>query len=602
MFLLRSVLIWLTLLFVSIAALASLVVWSYVVPPLGGRLATQKLDDMSVNVALVASTIAPDIRTEPFVYAGMTHQRLTIDRPDQLATYLGDIGAKMNARVFLVKADTMGQIPYASERPGGFSAGDYPMLTAAVLSKHQERGTVTIAGEKFVVIAMPLTSAAYPNNAVAVVLIVAPLRDVETSVRAVKQQILQASALALVASLIVGFLASYFISRRIRRIEGGAVAMMNGDFAASVAVNIPDEIGRLGETFNAMGGKLSDAFSQIEYEKNRVELLLSDLSEGVIGISAEGRVTIANPASTALLGHHLSPGSELGQAFPYEVARMWYESRHAGGVATVAFVHGSRTLEASTYAVGSGSDFSSIVVVRDITAQAKLDRARRDFVANASHEFKTPLFSLSGFLELIAEGDLDKETQDEFLRLMAQQVDRLRDLSLSLLDLSRIEAGALELHASETDPGDLADSVVSEFQTQSLARSLTIVVDRKPGAGIIMCDEHRLAQVLRALLDNALKFSSDGGDILVTVDGDEQQATIAITDSGYGISAEELPHVFERFYRGSESRGRKTGTGLGLSIASELVELMGGGITAASTPGEGSTFTVSVPRTEGKIT
>ena len=595
MILLRSVLIWLTLLFLSIAALASLVVWSYVVPPLESRLVTQKLDDMSANGVLVASTISADIHTVPLSYAGITEQRLVVDRPENLANYLDQISEKMNARVVLVDAANMVRIPASAQRPSGFRASDYPMLATAIASGHQERGTVTIDNEKYAVTTLPLTSDSAPSEVVAAVLIAAPLHDVEKSVQAVEQQILHASILALVASLVVGFLASYFISRRIRRIERGAVVMMGGDFAASVAVRVPDEIGRLGQTFNTMGAKLSDAFSQIEYEKNRVELLLNDLSEGVIGISAEGRVTIANPASTGLLGHHLSPGSELGQAFPYEVARMWYESRHGGGAQTVVFVHGSRTLEATTYAVGSGSDFSSIIVVRDVTAQARLDRARRDFVANASHEFKTPLFSLAGFLELIAEGDLDSETQDEFLRLMGQQVDRLRDLSLSLLDLSRIEAGALELHSAETDLGDMATAVVSEFQTQSRARSLDITVSRGPNAGMVVCDEPRLAQVLRALLDNAVKFSPDDSSVAITVDGDEQRATIAIADAGSGILPQELPHVYERFYRGSESRGRKTGTGLGLSIASELIELMGGTITAVSKPGEGSIFTINLP-------
>jgi signal transduction histidine kinase len=595
LFFLRSVKNWLTLLFVAIAGLASLVVWLYVVPSLDSRLVSQKLVDMRANVDLISSAIY-QVMGETQV--GQTRQ-IEIPYPNELARFVGQTGQKMNARVVVVQASNLVKVPNADSRPQVvFKASDYPMLATAISTGSVEQGTVTIADEKYAVTAVPLPSRIDPTQYMAVVLVAASLHDVEASVSAVERQILRASALAIAVSLLIGYLAAYFISRRIRRVELSAEAIAGGDFASSVKVGLRDEIGELGLTFNDMGAKLADAFSQVELEKNRVELLLNDLSEGVIGISGDGRVSITNPAAARLLGQRLQPDAELGRAFPYEVARMWYESRRDGRHQDVVFVHGPRTLEASTYPVGSGADFNSIVVLRDVTAQAKLDRARRDFVANASHEFKTPLFSLSGFLELLDEGDLESGEQHEFLQLMKQQVDRLRDLSLSLLDLSRVEAGAIELEADEVDLGDLAASVVSEFQTQTAARRIDLSVTPPPQPEIAYCDEQRTAQVVRALIDNAVKFSPEGGSVRVEIGGDGNQrfATLAVADDGPGIPKPELPHIFDRFYRGSEDRGNKAGAGLGLSIARELIELMGGTISAHSKVGEGSTFAIRLPR------
>jgi signal transduction histidine kinase len=253
------------------------------------------------------------------------------------------------------------------------------------------------------------------------------------------------------------------------------------------------------------------------------------------------------------------------------------------------------TLEATTYPVGGDADFTSIVVLRDVTAQARLERARRDLIANASHEFKTPLFSLAGFLELIDEGNVSPEEQSEFLQLMRQQIDRLRNLAVSMLDLSTVEAGSLELQPEDVDLETVARSVLDEFQVRAQANELTLSVeDGEPLTA--WCDEQRLAQVLRALVDNAVKFSPPGSSIRIAAEGDPAWATIVVSDDGPGIPAAELPHVFERFHRGSEERASTAGAGLGLSIARELTEMMGGSISAEAGRGRGASFIVRLPR------
>jgi signal transduction histidine kinase len=393
-------------------------------------------------------------------------------------------------------------------------------------------------------------------------------------------------------------MASYFIARRLKRIERSAELIAGGDLSAKVPETVEDEIGQLADTFNVMADRLRSAFAQVEYERDRVEVLLNDLSEGVIGVSAEGAVTIANPAAAILLDAPVSVGATIDEALPPDVATLWRGSQVDAEFDMIVFAHDDVTLEATTYPVGGGADFTSIVVLRDVTAQARLERARRDLIANASHEFKTPLFSLAGSLELIDEGELSPEEQSEFLQVMRQQVDRLRTMAVSMLDLSRVEAGSFELSPEDVDLVTAGRSVLDEFQAQAQTRELTLAIDGGDGQ-TAWCDEQRLVQVLRALIDNAVKYSPPGSSVRLSTALEEAEAVVVVADDGPGITRSELPHVFERFHRGRDERATTAGAGLGLSIARELTEMMGGSITAESPPDGGARFTVRLPRAAG---
>jgi two-component system, OmpR family, sensor histidine kinase VicK len=589
MVLLRSVKNWLTLLVVGLVALAMLVTWVYVVPPLGARLERQKLSDMYGDADLTRSTVGEFVR-----YDGASGD-LAIDDALALDQVIGRIAMRLNARVILLTREDRAVADSGGDDP--FTAADFPMIPAATRSAQVEQGVVQTGYGRFAATAVPLIVQQAGKKVAGVVLVLAPLDDVDQAVASVKRQLLLAAALALLVSLVASLLVSTFIAARLKRIEASAETIAGGDLSVTVPVGLEDEIGQLARSFNTMAERLRDAFSQVQHEKDRVEILLNDLSEGVIGISADGRVTITNPAAADLLGRDLPVGAELGRAFPYDVANIWYESRRGGDVQDVVFIDGERTLEALTYPVGGEADFTSIIVLRDVTAQARLERARRDFIANASHEFKTPLFSLAGFLELLDEGSVPPEEQHEFLQLMRQQVDRLRSLAVSMLDLSRVEAGAIEIAPANVDLADVARSVIDEFQTQAQAKQLTLVVKDGAGGVTAWCDEERLAQVLRALVDNAVKFSFPGRTVTVAVDdADAGTAALVVTDEGPGIADEDLPKLFERFHRGRHERASTTGAGLGLSIARELTELMDGALTAASPPAGGAAFTVRLPR------
>jgi len=588
-FLLRSVKNWLTLLVVGLVALSMLVAWLYVVPPLGSRLEREKLAEMRSSAGLIRATLREFAHFDRPTGALLIDDRLALDQ------VVGRVAMRLNARVILIDregtalADSGGDDPFAAE--------DFPMLSLAARAARVEQGLVATANGRFAATAVPLLVEQAPEEVAGTVLVVTRLDDVQQAVASVKSQLLLAAALALLVSLIASLLVAGLIAARLKRIEASAETLAGGDLSVTAPVGLEDEIGQLGRSFNSMAERLREAFSQVEFEKDRVEILLNDLSEGVIGISADGHVSIANPAASDLLGHHLPVGVELGRAFPYDVANIWYESRRGGDVQDVVFVHGERTLEALTYPVGGEADFTSIIVLRDVTAQAKLERARRDFIANASHEFKTPLFSLAGFVEILDEGDLSEEEQGEFLQLMRQQVDRLHNLAVSMLDLSRVEAGSIELAPSSVEVVTVARSVLDEFQAQAQAKELSFFVEDGDQPLTVWCDEERLAQVLRALVDNAVKYSPKGARVSVTVAAvDDRTAMVTVCDTGPGIPASDLPHVFERFHRGRQDRGSSAGSGLGLSIARELTELMDGSIAVAAADGGGAAFTVRLPR------
>jgi signal transduction histidine kinase len=222
---------------------------------------------------------------------------------------------------------------------------------------------------------------------------------------------------------------------------------------------------------------------------------------------------------------------------------------------------------------------------------ARLDRARKQFIASASHELRTPIFSLGGFLELLADEDLDEETRRQFLEQLRGQVDRMRKLATELLDLSRLESGALELRPEPTDVGQLAREVAAEFTPAAQRHESIVVLELHDDPIELDCDPERVAQVLRILLDNALVHTPAGTGVRVSADRRNGHVRLEVSDRGLGIKRQNMPHIFEPFFTSNEEA---QGAGLGLAIARELAERMQGRLTVRSAPGS-TTFSLVLP-------
>jgi signal transduction histidine kinase len=228
----------------------------------------------------------------------------------------------------------------------------------------------------------------------------------------------------------------------------------------------------------------------------------------------------------------------------------------------------------------------------DMQAQlARLDRARKQFIASASHELRTPIFSLGGFLELLADEDLDEETRRQFLEQIRGQVDRMRNLSVELLDLSRLEAGALELRPEPTDVGQLAREVAGEFTPAAVRHQSDVTLDLSTSPIELECDPERVAQVLRILMDNALRHTPAGTGVRVSAARSNGHVRLEVSDKGLGIKRQNMPHIFEPFFTSNEEA---QGAGLGLAIARELAERMHGDLSVRSGPGH-TTFSLVLP-------
>lgn len=568
----------LSLVFFSVFALAVAIIYLYVVPPLENRLTGQKLESLGKYA---------DRYTES-IYA-VYNQGASPFYLDLLAQQYAE---QAGARILIM--DSSGNLAADSFKGQAFSREDYPVADSAMSQRQLVTESSKVAGRTYGMAALPIIDSG--GSVDGVVIVTAPLDDVESTVSLVQRQLLIAAAVALALSLAAIYLVSYTLGRRIRRIEKGAVRIAQGDFVTRVEETSSDELGQLAGAFNEMGDRLGAAFKQVDMEKRRAKLLLDDLSEGVIGIDAGGDIIVANPAAETLLGREIEPPLSLESCVPEEIYELWtsLDARHAVRD-DIFMLSAEEALQVHCSWLSDQAELVSLMVLRDVSQEVKLERSRRDFIANASHELKTPLFSLAGFLEILRDEDVDEATRREFLETMGEQVDRLTLLARDLLDLSRIDSGAVSMQLDRVELREVMETVAREF-TIGQAGGAARVDTSGISAGLAAhCDRDRIVQLVRILLDNALKYSPPSEPVMVTgANGDEEGTVVfRVSDRGAGIPAEEQPRIFERFYR-SKSAGRVRGTGLGLAIARELVKLMEGSIAVESSA-KGTTFTITLP-------
>jgi two-component system OmpR family sensor kinase len=330
-------------------------------------------------------------------------------------------------------------------------------------------------------------------------------------------------------------------------------------------------------------GRVAEAALPLRFRSQRAEVsyvvVFSAPLEDVSTVSfVRKRVLVAALVAVAV---SLLAGYLAARAFSRRVRRMEESARRvAQGDFTARFEAGSR------------DELGQLARTLDAMQRqlAEVETARRRFIATASHELRTPIFSLGGFLELLEDEELDEETRAAFLRQLRVQVDRLGKLATDLLDLSRLEAGSLELRPEPTDVGELAKAVAAEFTPRLAAHESHLEVRLAGGSVQALCDPERVAQIMRILLDNALSHTPAGTDVVVAASQDNGRARLAVTDFGPGIRRADLERVFEPFYTSDDAQG----SGLGLAIAHELAERMDGDLSAESSSGR-TTFALELP-------
>jgi signal transduction histidine kinase len=410
----------------------------------------------------------------------------------------------------------------------------------------------------------------------------------------IQRRLILAVAAVLTLAALAGYGLTLLVGRRISTLARTASQLAAGDLAARAPEQGLREFATLGDSLNTMAGRIENQVDQITGERDRARVLISSLAEGVVAIADDGQVTILNPAAKRLLG--MPPGARLGTAseLPPPLVRAVAEASSAGEDPAESETVLADGTELQVVVARLAAPAAGVVLtLRDVTEQRRLERARRDLVANVSHELKTPLAALKGLIELLQSPRVDRRHRDEFLGLMDTEAGRLERLVEEQLQLARLDSGALPLEREDFDLDALAEGVVASrralAETEGIALR-AIVGDPVP----VRADGARVEQILLILLDNALRHTPPGGTVEVRVGRDGGDATLAVADTGDGIPAAEQPFVFDRFYRGDRSREGRS-AGLGLAIARGLATAHGGAIELVSAPGAGSTFTLRLP-------
>jgi two-component system, OmpR family, phosphate regulon sensor histidine kinase PhoR len=419
------------------------------------------------------------------------------------------------------------------------------------------------------------------------------LSEVRVTVRRVRARILGAGALALATMSLISLAYSRAITRPLRRLGDAARAMAAGDLNRRVRVTTGDELGELADALNSLASELERRIGQLEAERFEMRALIDSMAEGVLAISADGTVRRANPAVRrifALRDDPLGVPIEAVARRP-EFLRLVERGLSGEAVPPTELSYGGRNLLATAHALPGGG---AVMVLLDISELRRLEGVRRDFVANASHELKTPLTAIRGYSETLLDESLPPELALRFAGVIRSNAERLQRLVDDLLDLSRIESGGWQIRPETVDlEGVAREAWYGCAEPDRLAR-VGFQLEVPDDAAFLWADPSAVRQILDNLFSNALRYTPEGGEISLRatpVRGAQGWARIDVTDTGTGIPASHLPRVFERFYRVDASRAREQGgTGLGLAIVKHLVESHGGQAGAESRLGEGTTL------------
>jgi two-component system phosphate regulon sensor histidine kinase PhoR len=430
-----------------------------------------------------------------------------------------------------------------------------------------------------------------------------PLEDVDSSIAEVRQRILWASLAAALVALAIAYFFSQSFTQRIARLRAFAEGLVRERFSQAPLPAADDELGALGRSLNSTASQLRDLVDRLSVESAQREAILASMVEGVLAVDSSLRITFANESFARAVG---APSPIPAKLPLVELVRA-PELREilarvlAGGESVKQRLQlpgaVDHVFEVQAAPLTSGAARGAIAILHDITDLERLERIRKDFVANVSHELRTPLTAIRGYAETLLEGALeDDENNRRFLEIIKAHAIRLNNIASDLLTLSEIESGKVSPAPEPVSVRAALESALHTVEAEARVRGVAVTCGRVDDAQVLG-DRVQVEQALVNLLDNAVKFNRPSGEVLVEItrpaDG---KISISIADTGIGIPYDDLPRIFERFYRVDKARSREVGgTGLGLSIVKHIVERLNGTVSVESQLGKGSTFTLLLP-------
>ncbi|QXE00305.1 ATP-binding protein [Terribacillus sp. DMT04] len=458
-----------------------------------------------------------------------------------------------------------------------------------------------------------------PDTDVSVLAVGTPLEDgdgavyVYQSLSVVKetgnqttQIILLGAGIAFVLTTVFAFFLSSRITKPLIKMQDAAINVARGQFGTTVPVVTHDEIGMLATAFNKMGRQLEFNINALSQEKEHLSRVVNAMVDGVVMINRQGELTVTNPPAEAFI-HDWQ--FENGETF-HEVPGVWLEIMEsvvttASEVTRELTIQGREWVIIATPLYDEAAIRGAVAVVRDMTQERRLNKLREDFITNVTHELRTPISLLQGYSEAIIDDIADTvEAKNELAQIIHDESLRIGRLVNQLLDLARMEAGDTHLVTEDVDINPFLERIVRKFQGLADDRQIKLGLVNAVDKQTYQFAPDSLEQVLTNLIDNAITHTENAGSVQVTVSDDSEQLVITVKDSGTGIPEEDLPFVFERFYKADKSRTRKTGktgNGLGLAIAKNIVQAHSGTIKVTSRLHEGTTFIIRLPQHTKKI-
>lgn len=479
----------------------------------------------------------------------------------------------------------------------------------AVLVNNQEVGdSIRLSDTKdisMMYVALPVVS---DGEVIGAVRTSVSTESIENAIDAIWKTLGVILFIILLVSIISAALLSYNITKPINSVINVTKRLQNKDYSARINSSYAGEIGNLNSSVNALAASLQSHVNEIEESEKTLNSILSNLVSGVVLINDQGEVVLTNHATERFLSKHTSNiiGKKFNLVFgplgvDHFIESVIEDNVKAHDEAHIYFPE-ERILDVhiAPYYSQGWQQRGAIIVLHDITNIRRLEKMRSEFVANVSHELKTPITSVKGFAETLLSGDVpDKDTANQFLQIIYDESERLNRLITDLLELSKIEKQEMPLKISDVDVNEVIKNSTRTISKFARDKNIEMHLPEDDLPIYIEADGDRLGQIILNLVANAVNYTSDNGEIFVDVEERTTEIVLSVRDTGMGIPDEALDRLFERFYRVDKARSRHSGgTGLGLAIVKHLVESHGGSIHVKSKESIGSTFTVILPRVQ----
>ncbi len=544
------------------------------------------LNDFYSQISTVVSDqdLFRDLTTQ--TQAELSGEVTGVDMLDQvLGAYAGALGVNGNNRNY-----------YILDRTGTYLAGtddeygsnlEYTENLLAVVQDRSRVGDKSNVAADYMDVAIPIDRGGESY--------IIYIRDNRDTVDELNNQLFTLIIEALIFGLVISVLLSFLLSKTmitpIRRLTNGAERVAGGDFSDKIEVTSRDEIGVLTNTFNDMAQQLEDTIRQVENERNKLDTLFLHMTDGVVAFSAEGQVIHSNPAAEQMLCCPINGETSYGQLFG-DIAAL------DSVLAAPDYLEGERELEGRYLELllapfDRENQTGALVVIHDVTEQRKNEEMRREFVANVSHELRTPLTNIRSYAETLAEnaGDMPPNTEKKFLGVILNESDRMTHIVQDLLTLSRFDSGRSELKLGRFSFTGAINDLYNAVYMEAQRHDHTVEMRLEPALPEIMADRERILQVMMNIVSNAIKYTPDGGHIIISAGRSADRVWMEVADNGIGIPAADRGRIFERFYRVDKARSRESGgTGLGLSIAKEIVDRHEGVLTTVDKEEPGLTL------------